>query len=98
MPRLVRLSAHGDAFLPRARLLLAAHQDAVGSFEAERRRLVVGISQHIVGTGLPFLLRRMGAVEPALVLDMRVAISMELLTVFGAGELDASMACRRGCA
>jgi DNA-binding transcriptional LysR family regulator len=93
-PRQVRLSADGDAFLARARLLLAAHQDAVGSFDAERRRLVVGISHHIVGTELPFLLRSIGAVEPNLVLEMRVATSMELLAGFDAGELDAAILLR----
>src|SRR3954471_24086296 len=48
-PRLVRLSAEGTAFLAAARNLVAAHQSAIGSFAAPRRRLVVGISQHLVG-------------------------------------------------
>jgi DNA-binding transcriptional LysR family regulator len=93
-PRQVRLSADGDAFLPRARLLLAAHQDAIGSFDTERRRLVVGISPHIVGMELPFLLRSMGVVEPSLVLEMRVANSAELLAGFDAGALDAAVVLR----
>lgn len=90
-PRQVRLSADGDAFLARARLLLAAHQDAIGSFEAGRRRLVVGISPHVVGAELPFLLRSLGSVEPNLVLEVRVANSAELLTAFDAGALDAAV-------
>src|SRR5450432_4780231 len=42
-PRLVRLSAEGQAFLAAARNLVAAHQSAIGSFAAEHRRLMVGI-------------------------------------------------------
>src|ERR1700761_7099858 len=48
-PRLVRLSADGDAFLGPARSLIAAHHGAVDSFNPQRRRLVVGISHHLVG-------------------------------------------------
>src|SRR5580658_9121066 len=55
-PRVVRLSAEGDAFLGRARALVAAHQEALGCFGEEQRRLVVGISDHIVGAELPVLL------------------------------------------
>src|SRR3954453_22753898 len=45
-PRHVRLSADGQAFLPAARNLVAAHQGALGAFTAEHRRLTVGISHH----------------------------------------------------
>ena len=48
-PRLVRLSADGSAFLEPARQLIAAHHGAIGSFGLEQRRLIVGISHHIVG-------------------------------------------------
>src|SRR6516165_12421890 len=72
-PRMVRLSADGSAFLGPARNLVAAHQGAVGSFGAERRRLVVGISHHIVGSELPLLLKRMSGAEPSIVLEMRVS-------------------------
>jgi DNA-binding transcriptional LysR family regulator len=47
-PRLVRLSADGCAFLGPARSLIVAHQGAIGSFGVEQRRLVVGISLHIL--------------------------------------------------
>src|SRR6201985_1325930 len=39
-PRLVRLSADGDAFLAPARSLVAAHHGAVDSFNPQRRPLV----------------------------------------------------------
>src|ERR1700746_3929425 len=78
-PRLVRLSADGNAFLGPARNLVAAHHGAVGSFGFEQRRVIVGISHHIIGHELPLLLRRMGSAEPSLVLEMRVATSREVL-------------------
>jgi DNA-binding transcriptional LysR family regulator len=90
-PRLVRLSADGNAFLGAARHLVAAHQGAVGSFGLEQRRLVVGISHHIVGSELPLLLKRMGSVEPSLVLEMRVSTSREVLDELDRGMIDAAI-------
>jgi DNA-binding transcriptional LysR family regulator len=93
-PRLVRLSADGDAFLGRARTLVAAHQEAVGCFGVEQRRLVVGISHHIVGSELPILLKRMSLAEPRLVLEMRVSTSRDVLSDFDRGVLDAAIVLR----
>jgi DNA-binding transcriptional LysR family regulator len=93
-PRLVRLSADGNAFLGPARHLVAAHHGAVGSFGLEQRRLVVGISHHIVGAELPLLLKRMSGAEPSLVLEMRVATSREVLDEFDSGAIDAAIVLR----
>ena len=93
-PRLVRLSADGSAFLGPARHLVAAHHGAVGSFGLEQRRLVVGISHHIVGSELPLLLKRMSGAEPSLVLEMRVATSREVLDEFDRGAIDAAIVLR----
>jgi DNA-binding transcriptional LysR family regulator len=90
-PRLVRLSADGNAFLAPARQLIAAHHGAIGSFGLEQRRLIVGISHHIVGPELPLLLKRMGSAEPSLVLEMRVATSREVLDDFDRGAIDAAI-------
>ena len=90
-PRQVRLSADGSAFLGPARALVAAHQGAVGAFGTVQRRLVIGVSHHVVGAELPLLLRRMSEVEPRLVLEMRVAASREVLDAFDQGELDAAI-------
>jgi DNA-binding transcriptional LysR family regulator len=90
-PRLVRLSADGNAFLAPARQLIAAHHGAIGSFGLEQRRLIVGISHHIVGPELPMLLKRMGSAEPSLVLEMRVATSREVLDDFDRGAIDAAI-------
>ncbi|WFU78154.1 LysR family transcriptional regulator [Bradyrhizobium sp. CIAT3101] len=93
-PRLVRLSADGDAFLAPARTLLAAHHGALGSFGLERRRLVVGISHHIVGAELPVLLRRMKSAEPGLVLEIRVSTSRQVLDEFDRAAIDAAIVLR----
>ncbi|CAH1665759.1 LysR family transcriptional regulator [Chelatococcus asaccharovorans] len=93
-PRLVRLSSDGAAFLDHARTLIGAHQMALGCFGAEKRRLVVGISHHIVGNELPVLLKRMGGVDSSLVLEVRVASSRESLEHFERGDLDAAIVLR----
>jgi DNA-binding transcriptional LysR family regulator len=93
-PRMVRLSADGSAFLEPARNLVAAHQGAVGSFGLARRRLVVGISHHVVGAELPLLLKRTSAAEPGLVLEMRVATSREVIEEFDRGVIDAAIVLR----
>jgi DNA-binding transcriptional LysR family regulator len=93
-PRLVRLSADGNAFLEPARHLVAAHHGAVGSFGLEQRRLVVGISHHIVGGELPMLLKRMSNAEPSLVLEMRVSTSREVLEDLERGTVDAAIVLR----
>ena len=93
-PRLVRLSADGNTFLEAARNLVAAHHGAVASFGVKKRRLVVGISHHIVGAELPLLLKRMGDAEPGLVLELRVATSREVLEEFERGQIDAAIALR----
>lgn len=93
-PRLVRLSSDGSAFLEAARNLVAAHHGAISSFGVEQRRLVVGISHHIVGAELPMLLKRLNSAEPSLVLEMRVATSREVLDEFDRGKIDAGIVFR----
>jgi DNA-binding transcriptional LysR family regulator len=93
-PRLVRLSAEGQAFLPAARSLVAAHQSALGAFAIEHRRLVVGISHHIVGTELAGLLKRLNGADPGLVIELHVDTSRDLLAAFDDGVFDAAIVLR----
>ena len=93
-PRLVRLSADGSRFIESARSLVAAHQGALESFDVGQRRLVIGISHHIVGAELPLLLKRMSESEPAIVLEMRIASSGDILDDFDRGALDAAIVLR----
>jgi DNA-binding transcriptional LysR family regulator len=91
---MVKLSADGSAFLGAARHLVAAHQQAIGAFAVEHRRLVVGISHHIVGTGLAPLLKRISAADPGLVIGLHIDASNSVLADFDNGTLDAAIALR----
>ncbi|HLH92242.1 MAG TPA: LysR family transcriptional regulator [Xanthobacteraceae bacterium] len=93
-PRQVRLSADGSIFVGAARSLVTAHQGALASFGVEQRRLVVGISHHIVGAELPLLLKRIHAAEPAVVIELRVTASSDALEAFDRGEIDAAIVLR----
>ncbi|MTJ80334.1 MAG: LysR family transcriptional regulator [Telmatospirillum sp.] len=90
-PRQVRLSAEGSRFLEPARELMAAHRSAIDSFGGGRRRLVVGLSHHVIGRDLPVLLKRLGDAEPALTLEMHVGSSREVLDDYDAGTYDAAI-------
>jgi len=93
-PRLVRLSADGNAFLGPARALIAAHHGAIGCFDVDQQRLVVGISHHIVGAELPLLLRRMRSAAPRLVLEIHVSTSADVLDQFDRSVIDAAVILR----
>jgi len=93
-PRQVQLSVDGSAFLGAARTLIAAHQRALGSFTVEQRRLVIGVSHHVVGAELPLLLKRMSNSEPGLVMEMRVSMSRDILDAFDRGTIDAAIVLR----
>jgi DNA-binding transcriptional LysR family regulator len=93
-PRLVRLSAEGQAFLAAARNLVAAHQSAIGAFAVEHRRLIVGISHHIVGAELAGLLKRLNGSDPGLVIELHVDSSRAVLEAFDGGTFDAAIVLR----
>lgn len=95
-PRLVRLTADGALFLERARRLLAADREARLWDTAPTRRLRLGISDHTTGDTLPSLLRRLAAVSPGIVFDIRMGFSRVLCDAFDAGELDAAVVRREG--
>ena len=70
----MRISADGELFLDAARELIAAQERALATLAAERRRLSIGISHHVVGPELPLILKRMGEQDPSLVVEIRVAV------------------------
>ncbi|HEY4299010.1 MAG TPA: LysR substrate-binding domain-containing protein [Paraburkholderia sp.] len=88
-PRVVRLSPDGNAFLNAARDLLNAHERALGSLSLERRRLVLGLSEHVAGPDLPLLLGRLNAHDPGLVVELHMGTSATLLAQFDERRLDA---------
>jgi DNA-binding transcriptional LysR family regulator len=88
-PRVVRLSADGTAFLAAARDLLNAHERALGSLSVERRRLALGLSEHVAGPDLPELLGKLAAYDPGLVVELHLGMSGALLAQFDERRLDA---------
>ncbi|RCS23623.1 LysR family transcriptional regulator [Phyllobacterium salinisoli] len=95
-PRHVRLSDQGNRFLPAARDLMTAHETALsGIGAAPRRKLTLGISDHVAGPELPLLLSRLSAYDPAVVIEVRIASSRYLMERFDHNEFDAVII-RRG--
>lgn len=88
-PRLVRLSPEGEAFLPRARELLAAVQRAIAPTDEPPRRLILGISDHVAGPEFPTLLGRLAAHDPGLAIEVRIGGSRALVAEFDSGRLEA---------
>ncbi|OWY35902.1 LysR family transcriptional regulator [Herbaspirillum aquaticum] len=88
-PRQVRLSAEGQQFLPAARGLLAAHDRALEQLDQGPVRFSVGISDHVAGATLPRALAQVHAVDPGVVVEVRVGSSHDLMPAYERGELDA---------
>jgi DNA-binding transcriptional LysR family regulator len=87
-PRYVELSARGAAFLEHARELLEVQDHAFAVFAGARRRLTIGISDHVAGPELPALIARMNAQDPQLLIEIRIGSSGDLLQSFDRRELD----------
>lgn len=92
-PRMVRLSAAGEAFLPRARALTTAYFDAITAFDEQPARLTLGISHHLVDLDLASLLRRARG-DGSLIIDLSLGSTRALLDRYDAGELDAVLLIR----
>lgn len=88
-PRVVKLSPEGGAFLAAARDLLSAHERALGSLAIERRKLTLGLSEHVADANLPHLLARLNTHDPGLVLELHMGMSAGLLARFDERQLDA---------
>jgi DNA-binding transcriptional LysR family regulator len=87
-PRSVELSARGAAFVEHARALLEAHDRALTLFTGARRRMTIGISDHVAGPELPALIARMNAQDPQLLIEIRIGSSGDLLQSYDRRELD----------
>jgi DNA-binding transcriptional LysR family regulator len=95
-PRHVRLSAKGAAFLDSAREFIAAHERAVAGLTTSPHRLALGISDHVAGAELPALLARLHTHDPALLLEVQIESSRNLVDAFDRGMLDAAILRREG--
>jgi DNA-binding transcriptional LysR family regulator len=95
-PRAVRLTAEGAVFLENARILMAAHDRALSGQGPVRRRLSLGISDHVAGAELVPLLEKLHAVSATLTLAVTIGFSRTLLDSYDAGELDAVIVRQEG--
>jgi DNA-binding transcriptional LysR family regulator len=96
-PRFVRLTDDGEAFLAKARALLAAHDDAAHFQDAPAPRFALGISDHAIGTNLEHVLRLVRASLPAQApIEVRLGLSQQMRALFDAGSLDAAVLRREG--
>ncbi|WP_332685133.1 LysR family transcriptional regulator [Bosea sp. (in: a-proteobacteria)] len=95
-PRLVRLTAEGERFLPAARELMAAHERALAAFRQPCERIAIGISEQAVGADAPALLARLARHDPTLVIGLRIEASSALEAAFERGELDVAIIRRLG--
>jgi DNA-binding transcriptional LysR family regulator len=90
-PRAIQLSPDGEAFLPRARTLLAAQQLALSEVAHTQRKLRLGISDHVAGPELPRVLEKIKSYDPTLDISVRVGASHELLAEFDREEVDVAI-------
>ena len=95
-PRLVRLTAEGERFLPAAQDLMAAHGKALLAFTATTERIAVGISEQAVGAEVPAVLARLSAHDPGMVINLRIESSRALEEAFERGEIDVAIVRRIG--
>jgi DNA-binding transcriptional LysR family regulator len=95
-PRSVRLTAEGVAFLAPARDLLAAHQRALTPTDAPAPRLLLGVSDHAVGSELPLLLARVNMLDAGLAIEVAIGFSRHLLDQYDRQQLDAALVRKEG--
>ncbi|TCR60538.1 LysR family transcriptional regulator [Bosea sp. BK604] len=95
-PRLVKLTAEGERFVPAARDLLAAHERARAAFSEAREQVAIGISEQAVGADAPALLARLSRHDPTLVINLTIDRSTLLEAAFERGELDVAVTRRIG--
>jgi DNA-binding transcriptional LysR family regulator len=89
-PRFVRPTDDGLAFLAKAHALMAAHDEATRFDDAPSVRIVIGASDHALGTGLEHVIRHVRAALPARSLvELRLGLSQQVRSSFDEGELDA---------
>ncbi|MEW6560896.1 MAG: LysR family transcriptional regulator [Planctomycetota bacterium] len=93
-PRMVRLSPKGESFLLAARSLLDAHEEALSTLSRGRTTLKIGLSHHIVGPDLPFVLQHLHRSDPGLLVELRIASSRDVEADFDRGTLDAAVVLR----
>lgn len=88
-PRIVKLTGAGLSFLQHAKTLLTAHDAAMMNDEAESPDVSLGISDHVLGTSLPAMLRSLRLGLPVGTrLTVRLGMSHEMRELYLRGDVD----------
>lgn len=98
-PRIVKLTNAGASFLQHAQVMLSAHDAALRDDEAENPSVSLGISDHVLGTAMPAMLRSLRLVLPARTrLTVRLGMSHEMRDLYHRGDVDLAVIRRDGFA
>jgi DNA-binding transcriptional LysR family regulator len=96
-PRIVKLTDAGASFLQHAKAMLSAHDAALMDDAADSPSVSLGISDHVLGTSLPAVLRSLRLVLPARTrLTVRLGMSHEMRDLYHRGEVDLAVIRRDG--
>lgn len=96
-PRFVKLTAAGASFLAHARSLLAAHEAALMDEGGDTPSIALGISDHVLGTSLPEVLRSLRLGLPARTrITVRLGLSHEIRDLYDRRDIDLAIIRRDG--
>jgi DNA-binding transcriptional LysR family regulator len=96
-PRIVKLTEAGASFLRHANALLEAHEAALSGAATENPSISLGISDHVLGTSLPAVLRSIRLGLPAGArLTVRLGTSHETRESYQRGDVDLAVIRRDG--
>ncbi|MDH0614925.1 MULTISPECIES: LysR family transcriptional regulator [unclassified Agrobacterium] len=96
-PRHLRLTEDGQVFLPKARELLAKHEEALTFSDEPPLHFALAASDHAIGNRLSAAIRAMRASLPAnAVIDVTIGFSRYVRESFASGLADAAIIRRNG--
>ncbi|MFN7025917.1 MAG: LysR substrate-binding domain-containing protein [Pseudorhizobium sp.] len=96
-PRFVRLTDPGLTFLTKARILMAAHEDALAFQRRKPLQLSIGVSDHALGAFLEVVLARLRAVLPQdSIVKVWLGQSQEVRALYEQGAVDVAIIRREG--
>ena len=94
--RCVKLTRQGEQLLPYAKKLLASNDELVNTLCAPelRGRLRIGIVEYLAPQRLPQIVTKLRGLYPNIRLEIKLALSRELLRALDANEIDVAIAKR----
>lgn len=93
-PRKVRLSPKGKLFLDHAHKLLSMQELVVNKLSSERMSIRIGVSQYVIGSNLPILLKCLHDAHPNLMIETYMGSSRDVEARFDSGQIDAAFVLR----